>query len=255
MVAPVGRKLKDAVDNLATNSRTCSEDGGVAQLLAKLLAVLLHLAGLLGALRAVGAVADVEGHVAVVGGGRSGGVGGHEGLVLLAHVAGGEDALHAGALVAALPPLRVHVLGNDDAVVGHEGKVAGVLGMVLVHGGGVGEHGGARGRRRHRGVGRRRRVGGRVGVVAHVGCLLLGRRRLAPDTHVRQLLRRHRDGHRCCARGRQRARAVLSRHGQLRRNRIVLCRGEHVGLDEELQVLQAPRPLAMVTPAHAATRR
>jgi hypothetical protein len=131
-------QLKDSVDNFAADGRTCSEDGSVAELLAKLLALLLRLAGLRG-LRAAG---DVERHVAVVGGDGRRRCHGHHRLLLLAHVACGEDALHAGALVLSLPPLCVHVLGHGHLVVGHQREVAGVLRIVLVHGGGIGQDGG-----------------------------------------------------------------------------------------------------------------
>jgi hypothetical protein len=231
IVAPVIVNLKDAIDNLAANSRTCTEDGRIAELLAKLLALLLRLGGLAGR---AGAIADVEWHVAVVGRrGERRGRRHDDGLLVLAHVAGGEDALHAGALVAALPPLVVHVLGDSDFVIGHEREVAGVLRVVLVERRGVGERHGASGGGRHGGVrGRRRIDGGIVGVVADVGGLLLGRGRSGGRGLAEVHLREAGDGH-----GGQGAGAILGRHGQLRDDGVVLRGREHVGVDEELQVL------------------
>lgn len=230
-------KKKDVIYSFAAGSRTCTENGGIAEFLAKLLALLLDLAGLAwcggSGLLLLSARGHVEGHVAVVGGGGRGVVGGGYGFLFFAHVAGREDAVHAGALVAALPPLVVHVLGDGDLVVGHEGEVAGVLGVVLVHGRGVAEDGGAGGDHRGRGVGGRRGIGGGIRVVANVGAALLRwRRRLAVlHAELRQLLRGHGGG--------QLAGAVLGRHGQLGGDDIVLGRRDDVGLDEELEVLYA----------------
>lgn len=125
--------LEDGVDNVTTNRRTSTEDGSITQLLSKLLAVGFHLARL-GRRPRLRTARNIEGHVTVIAGSRRrGSVGRHDALLLLADVASGENALHAGALVASLPPLVVHVLGDLDLVVGHEGQVAGVLGVVLVH--------------------------------------------------------------------------------------------------------------------------
>lgn len=80
----------------------CGELTSVAELLAKLLAMLLKLAMLL--LVRVGgtgaALAHLEGHVSVIGWGRS------DGPFLFddVDVASREDTLEAGALVATTPP-------------------------------------------------------------------------------------------------------------------------------------------------------
>ena len=78
-------------------------------------------------------------------------------------------------------------------------------------------------------VGGRGRVGRGIGVVADVAVLLLwGRRGLALNVHLGELLDWHRwEG----------ARAVLGADGQLRGDGIVLRRGDDVGFDEELEVL------------------
>ena len=219
--------LEDTVHNLASDGRTGTEDCGVSKLLTKLLAALLELARLLlcGLLvlvdGAVVAVAHVHGHVSVVADGRRG-----DGLFLAANVARGEDALLAGALVAALPPLVVHVLGDDDLVVGHEGKVAGILSVVLVHGGRVAEDGradrGGWGRR----VGRRGRVRGVVGVVADAVGLLLGLGR--GHAEGRHLLRGH-GGH---------GAGGICGGGELVVDGVVLRLRDDVGVDEELELLE-----------------
>jgi hypothetical protein len=199
-------QLKNSVDNFAADGRTCTEDGSVSKLLAKLLAILLHFAGLC----RLGAAGDVERHVSVVAGDGRRRRHGHQRPLFLAHVARGEDALHAGALVLSLPPLRVHVLGHGDLVVGHEGEIARVLRIVLVHRRSIGQNRGASGDNGRRGVGWRRRIGAvRVGVVADVGHLLLWGwrgcgRRLAVEVHVR---------HGLGGRSGEGARAVLSGHG------------------------------------------
>lgn len=183
----VTASLKDRVHNVATNGSTRTEDGRISQLLSKLLAhlptlalltirtgllrhrhgrhvgvvrarlrlLLLRLGGLVPAVRGllrgggVAVVAGLLGGVAAVGGAAAAAVA----AAVLGHgldVGLGEDALLAGALVAAHPPVRVHVLVDGDLVVPLEGAVTGVRGLVGVEGPGVGDDG--LGRRRGRGL-------------------------------------------------------------------------------------------------------
>ena len=136
--------LENAIDDVATDRCASTENRRVTELFTKLLPALLHLAGWFvrigGRGDAAGAVRDIKRQVAVTGRlRRLHGLG-----VVDADVAAWEYALGAGPLVAAFPPLRVHVLGHGDAVVGLQVQVAGVGGCVGVQGDSVGERGGLR---------------------------------------------------------------------------------------------------------------
>jgi hypothetical protein len=93
----------------------------------------------------------------------------------------GEDALHAGAVVAAHPPVLVHVLVHVDLVVLFQAQVATIGGLVAVQGPGMGQDGPAG--RRARGE-----VGGR-------SVLVRGRRRRGTvDVEILEGLDRRRRG-------------------------------------------------------------
>lgn len=117
-------------------SRSRREPTGVAQLLPKLLALLVHLARLsrFGHGHGTGptaALRNLQRHVPVTA---------VRCWRLLriddAHVAPRKDALEPRPLIASFGPVGVHPLGHGDVVVGQEGQVAGVGGLVDVEGGG-----------------------------------------------------------------------------------------------------------------------
>lgn len=143
--------LKDAVDNVSSDGRASTEDGRITQLLTKLLA---HLAGLATAFAlALTTLRNRHwGHVCVVGVlllrwslriAVHGLLWWHRSLVLLLDedVVAREDALLAGSLVAAHPPVRIHVLVHCDAVVLFKRQVSGVAAHVSVEGAGMGDGG------------------------------------------------------------------------------------------------------------------
>jgi hypothetical protein len=236
-INPTKTRLENAVHNLAANSGTGAEDGSVTQLLAKLLAALLKLARFLG--RAVCRVGNVQGRVPVVAH-RDRRSSRYDGLLLTANIAGWEDALLAGALVASLPPLVVHVLSDYNLVVRHEGQIASVLGVVLVHGRGMAEGGGRSGRSRRHRVGRRGRVHV-VGVVAHIARLLLRLRSRRLDAQARHLL--HRDGGEGARIGIGIGTGVgigiaIGIGGELIDNGVVLLLRDDIRVDEELKLLR-----------------
>lgn len=156
LVNPIGFRLKDAVDKVSTERRASAEYGGVTQLLTDLLASLINFIRRAATL-AVGAATLGYSHgrdlgvvrilalwrgrvTAVVVIGRLGRGRGRRsvkaGLLAMVdlHVVLGEDALGAGTLVAAHPPVVVHVLVHGNAVVPLEGEVAVVGRLVPVHG-------------------------------------------------------------------------------------------------------------------------
>lgn len=203
------RRLEDAVDNVATNRGTSTKDGGVTKLLAKLLAILANLAVARGArLTWLAALCYRHGRntgivrvllrrwslglsgIAVCrllwirhrGGSGSGSL-----LLLLDEdVVLGEDALQAGAVVAAHPPVLVHVFVHVDLVVLLQAQVATITGLVAVQGPGMGQYGPAS--RRTRGEvgcgsvlvrGRRRRDTVDIEILEGLDGRRRGRRRLS----------------------------------------------------------------------------
>lgn len=190
--------LKNAVYQVAAKRRAGTEDGSITQFLTDLLPRFVHLARRaalrptrtaspggdghrrdvrvirvlalrrrgVGAARADGGwrgVSRLPARLGLVGwlGGRRGVVAGlFAAAVVDLHVALGEDALGAGPLVAAHPPVVVHVLVHGDLVVPLEGQVAVVGGLIPVEGAGAGDDGLRwRLRRRRRGVVARRETG------------------------------------------------------------------------------------------------
>lgn len=162
-------RLEDGIHDITSNTGTRAENRRIPQLLAKLLAHIPRLApGRLSAtlllirhrhrrrsaiirvlLRRRRRISTVDrlcrcgvGSLLVVGGVNRRRAG--QGL----DVGAGEDALGAGAVVAAHPPVGVHVLIDVNGVAALEADVAGVGGGVGVEGLGVGDDGlgGGRGR-------------------------------------------------------------------------------------------------------------
>lgn len=135
--------LKDAVDNVATNGCACSENGCIPQFFAKFLSLLLRFTRWF----AVGASSVVSlcyrhrhisvAHWATILLLRDGLRGACErGRLLIKHldVAAREDTLQVRALVLAFPPFSVHVFGHNNTVIGGEGQVASIGGLIGIQG-------------------------------------------------------------------------------------------------------------------------
>lgn len=153
--------LEDAVDDVATNRCTRTEDGGITKLLANLLSIHPNLAVAFAALLRWLALCyrhrrDTSivwvllrrwslrlGRVAVCRLLRIGYGSGSGSLLLLLDedVVLGEDALQASAVVAAHPPVLIHVFVHVDLVVLVQAQVASIAGIVAVQGSGMGQDG------------------------------------------------------------------------------------------------------------------
>lgn len=121
--------LENAIDNVGSDRSTSTKDGRVAQFLSEFLAHLSALAGFLSRT----ALADLQRHVSVIGR-LMGWHRRHHGGFLLddLHVASRENALMTRSFVTALPPLRIHILGDLNSIIGLDLQVPGILCVILV---------------------------------------------------------------------------------------------------------------------------
>src|SRR5262249_43435254 len=123
---------EDPTHNTRPNRCPGPKNSRITQFLPKLLPTLLQLAMAATGTTTVATAAalrNVQRHIPIVRRWRR--LRRHR-LLLDPHVATWEDAFLARSFATALPPFRVHVLCDCDAVVGLEVQIAGVCGSVGV---------------------------------------------------------------------------------------------------------------------------